>query len=221
MTIASYDDLVQRCQDWLFGRTDIASRVPDFITMFEAKANRKLFCRQMEIRSTATVNLNAPEPEFVPLPLDFQSMRRVRLINTVQPSGGSKPRLKFATGAQMDDLRVMNNTEPGIPIWFAVFGTQMELCPTPAYAFPLEMIYRANIPPLGANTATNWLLAFAPDAYLYGALMEAAPYLANDERIPVWASGVQAAFDDLNKLSDEAEFNAGPLTWRRKGRSYS
>jgi hypothetical protein len=82
------------------------------------------------------------------------------------------------------------------------------------------MIYRANLPPLSAANESNWLLAFAPDAYLYGVLMEAAPYLADDDRIGVWAAGVQSAFADLNALNDTAEFNAGPLVIRRKGSAY-
>lgn len=223
MSIASYSDVVQRCQDWLFGRTDIAANVPDFITLFEAKANRTLMVRQMEARTTALLDPTLPEPEYVALPADFQTMRRVRLVNTQVPGfggGATKPRLKFATGAQIDDLRE-KNPPTGAPIWFSLFGSEMELCPTPDFAYTVEMVYRANIPPLGNVNATNWLLQIAPDAYLYGALMEAAPYLHEDERIATWSAGVQAAFDQLNKLSEEALFNAGPLVQRRKGRSYS
>lgn len=218
MTIASYTDLVQRCQDWLFGRADIAPRVPDFVTMFEAKANRTLLCRQMECRVVALVDLTSNEPEFLSLPVDFHSMRRVRLLNA--PTANHKPRIKFATGAQLDDLREENRIT-GPPIWFTIFGTELELCPTPDAAYSVEMVYRTYIPPLGSVNASNWLLGLAPDAYLYGTLMEAAPYLHEDERISVWASGVSAAFDDLNKLSDEAIFNAGPLVVRRRGRGYS
>jgi hypothetical protein len=233
-TISSYSDLVQKCQDWLFGRADLANQVPTFIQMFEAKANRKLFCRQMENRAVTTINLTEVAPEFVDLPIGFQSMRRVRVINTT-----SKPRLKFLTGQQMDDTRERAKT-PGTPVWFAIFGQEMELCPTPNLAYQIEMVYRAYLSPLGivpvtpsppivvpgtpANltpVATNWLLQTAPDLYLYGTLMEAAPYLYDDERIPVWAAGVQAGFADLNALSLEASYNAGPLAWRRKGSSYS
>ena len=245
--INSYNDLVQRCSEWLFNRVDILPQVPTFIQMFEAKANRKLLCRQMEARAVTIINLNEIEPEFVDLPIGFQSMRRVRVLGV--PSQG-KPKLKFLTGQQMDDIREKNQT-PSAPIWFSIFGQEMELCPTPNAAYEIEMVYRAYLTPLGnppvvipvggggagppvptpflapgdpANLTpaiTNWLLQTAPDAYLYGTLMEAAPYLHDDERIAVWASGVQAAFADLNALSDEATYNAGPLSWRRKGSSYS
>lgn len=218
MTIANVTDLTQRCQDWLFGRADIAARVPDFITLFEAKANRALKVRQMESRVVTTVDLALMEPEFLTLPADFHSMRQVRLLNPTTPPG--KPRLRFAAGGALDDLRTRYPTA-GQPIYFGLFSDQLELVPTPNFAYRIEMIYRTYIPPLGAVNATNWLLSLAPDAYLYGTLMEAAPYLHDDERIGTWSAGVSAAFQGLNDLNQEALYNAGPLVMRRKGSSYS
>jgi hypothetical protein len=217
--IATYDDLVQRCQDWLFGRVDIAVQVPTFIRLFEAKANRKLLCRQMETRCVSTINITVPEPEFLVLPSDFQTMRRIRLIKTLG-SPPFKPRLSFATGAQLDDLRV-KYPDPGAPIWFTVLGNEIELLPMPDNTYQVEMVYRVYLPALGAGVQTNWLMDLAPDAYLYGTLMEAAPYLHDDDRIAVWASGVAAAISDLNDLSEQATYNAGPLVMRRRGSGYS
>jgi len=58
---------------------------------------------------------------------------------------------------------------------------------------------------------TNWLLTLAPDVYLYGALLEAAPYTQNDNRIQVWGAGFSSALDSLNRLGMASSFNAGPL----------
>lgn len=218
MALDTYTGLVAEVQDWLFGRADIAPKAPTFIRMFEAKVNRNPDgFRQMETRSRATVDLNSDEPEFITLPGDFHSMRRVRL-----PAVTGKPRLEFKTSAQLDELRYNDNggqNTPGQPKFFTIAGDEMELYPTPDTAIELEMTYRANVPPLGENE-TNWLLALAPDLYLYGALMEAAPYLHEDERIAVWSNGLQGGFDQLGKLSETATFNAGPLTIRRRGVPY-
>jgi hypothetical protein len=215
MSLDTYDGLVAEVQDWLFGRSDIAAKAPTFIRMLEAKANRKLMVRQMETRARATVDINSDEPEFISLPGDFQTMRRVRL-----PAETGKPRLEFKTSAQLDELRDSNSDRTGTPQCFTVAGDEMELWPTPSTAIEIEMTYRCNLPALGDNEPTNWLLVLAPDVYLYGALMEAAPYLHEDERIATWANGLQGAFDDLGKLSEQATFNAGPLTVRRRGKAY-
>lgn len=220
--LQTYDDLVSDVQAWLFGRTDIAPAIPTFIRLFEAKANRVLLCRQMEVRVTATVDMTDPSPEFIQLPGDFQTMRRIRLINNFVTTGVStqKPRLKYASGAQMDELRA-ENPQAGPPVWFSIQGDEIELCPTPDQAYQIEMVYRQNVAPLSASNQANWLLSLAPDAYLYGALMEAAPYLHEDERVSVWANGLQSAFSQLNQLSEESTYSAGPLTTRRTGRKYS
>jgi hypothetical protein len=215
--ILSFDDLVQRIQDWIFGRVDLAAQAPTFIQLFEAKANRTLFVRQMETRSVATCDPNSAQPQYLSLPSGFQTMRRVRLLNGASPD---QPKLKFLTGQQMDDKRE-TVPGPGDPIWFTLFGEDMELLPTPNAASQIEMIYRVNIPPLGPAQQTNWLLQQACDAYLYGALMEVAPYLHDDDRIPVWSAGVQKAIDDLNELSNQALYNAGPLVMRGRRSGYS
>lgn len=232
MAIAQYSDLNGAVSNWLYGRTDLTARVPEFIALAEAKFNRKLFCRQMEARSKVTLDTTLVDPEMVALPWDFQTMRRVRVLNAFTPTGGvavSKPRLHFASGAQMDDLRDAHSTAD-VPNWFTIFGSELEVLPSPNANYLIEMVYRQNIPALNTTPTingilqplitTNWLLTFAPDAYLYGTLMEAAPYLRDDDRISVWKAGVDGVIAELNALSQEATFNAGPLTMRRTRRSY-
>ena len=47
--------------------------------------------------------------------------------------------------------------------------------------------------PLSSSNANNWILTGYPDVYLYGALMEASPYLSEDGRVQVWAQLYAAA----------------------------
>lgn len=216
MSLDSYSNLITEVQSWLFGRDDIVAKVPTFVRMFEAKANRVLRCRQMETRATVTLDIGTGEPEFVSLPTDYHSMRRIR--NKTAPG---KTMLSFVTSAQLDMFR-QQSSAAGSPEFFTVFGDEIELYPTPDQNYQLEMVYRKVITPLdNVDNTTNWLLALAPDLYLYGSLMEAAPYLHEDERVPVWASGVSGGFDQLNKLSEEATYNAGPLVIRRRRGGYS
>jgi hypothetical protein len=68
------------------------------------------------------------------------------------------------------------------------------------------MIYYGQIPPLADATPTNWLLTHHPDAYLYGSLIHAAPYLGDDQRASVWASLHQSALDAIDRESSTAKF---------------
>tara|TARA_R110002153_G_scaffold98295_1_gene233308 strand:- start:1224 stop:2132 length:909 start_codon:yes stop_codon:yes gene_type:complete len=67
------------------------------------------------------------------------------------------------------------------------------------------------------SAPTNWLLSAAPDVYLYGSLLQSAPYLANDERIGVWAQLYSAAVLRLNEESESAKYSGSGLGMRVKG----
>jgi hypothetical protein len=194
--------------------TTLIARIPTFIQLAEAKFNRQLFVRQMEQRATAVADIGSSEPEFISLPAGFQSMRRVRLSSVT-----GKPCLEFKSGTQMDEYRFCTRDVAAQPRYFTVFGEEIELAPTPDAAYTVEMVYRTNIPPLASNL-NNWLLTLAPDLYLYGALLESAPYIKEDARIQTWGLGFKTALDDLNNLGLTSTFNAGPVTVRVSGQVF-
>ena len=75
------------------------------------------------------------------------------------------------------------------------------------------MLYRARIPALTDADPSNWLLTYSPDVILYAALMQSAPYLADDARVAVWGSMYQSGVEALNNESDQAQVS-GPLSMR-------
>lgn len=205
MALSNYTELLASIAGWL-ARDNLTLRIPDFVTLAEAKFNRALFHSRMETRTTLTVDADGADPEYLDLPTDFQTMRMVRL-----PDETGKPWLQFMSRTQIDDYRYSRDNVAGTPCYFTIVGDQIELAPTPNEDMDVEVLYRANIPPLASN-ATNWLLTLAPDLYLYGALMEAMPYTRKDERIAVWAAGMQMALDQLNALGERQSFDSGPTT---------
>jgi hypothetical protein len=216
LQIVDYTSLQNAVTEYLARDQDatLIARIPTFIQLSEAKFNRMLFVRQMEARSTTTIDITESEPEFIALPTDFQSMRRVRLS-----SAERKPQLEFMSNVQLEEFRTRTANVPGFPRYFTIFGTEMELAPTPQADYTIEMVYRQNVPPLASNS-TNWLLAMAPDLYLYGALLESAPYIKEDARIQTWGLGFTTALNDLNNLGLTSTFNAGPMTVRVSGQVF-
>ncbi len=160
--IVDYTSLQAGITEYLARDQDatLTARIPTFIQFAEAKFNRQLFVRQMERRATALVNTASSEPEFISLPSDFQSMRRVRLSSVT-----GKPCLEFKSGTQMDEYRFARFDVAAQPRYFTVFGDEIELAPTPDATYTIEMVYRQIVPPLASN-GTNWLLTLAPDLYL-------------------------------------------------------
>lgn len=205
MAISTYVELQAAVANWL-ARDDLTSRIPEFITLAEAKFNRILLHPRMETRDTLTVDTNLTDPEFLDLPTDFQTMRSARLSGVT-----GKPRLAFMSQTQIEDYRYSIDDVSDQPVYFTIVGDQMELAPTPNEDYDVEIVYRANIPALASNS-TNWLLTLAPDLYLYGALLEAAPFCQNDERIAVWGSALATVIDQLNAHGDRQSFDSGPTT---------
>jgi hypothetical protein len=60
------------------------------------------------------------------------------------------------------------------------------IAPTPDFAYPFEVNFWQMPALLDDTNQTNWTTDFAPNALLHGALLQATPFLKNDERIPVW-----------------------------------
>lgn len=81
------------------------------------------------------------------------------------------------------------------------------IVPTPAINYPWEVNYYGQPPLLDNTNQTNWLTDYAPNMLLYRALLEATPYLKNDERIATWEKLYQEQLQtvdmqDLQKIAD-------------------
>ena len=83
------------------------------------------------------------------------------------------------------------------------------IAPTPDAEYPFEILYYEIPPLLDDVVQTNWLTEYAPQLLLSGTLLEATPFLKNDERIPVWQSMYDRAAamlngEDLAKILDRS-----------------
>lgn len=56
------------------------------------------------------------------------------------------------------------------------------LAPTPDQAYTFEVLFYERIEPLSSTNETNWLTRYAPNAMLYGTLLQAMLFLKNDNR---------------------------------------
>ena len=71
------------------------------------------------------------------------------------------------------------------------------VAPTPAAAYDFEVLYYERVQPLDSSNQTNWFTIYAPQALLYGSLLQAMPFLKNDERVPMWQGQYKLIMDIL------------------------
>lgn len=96
------------------------------------------------------------------------------------------------------------------PIFYADYDYDHWLiAPTPDAEYPFEILYYELPPLLDDSVQTNWLTEYAPQLLLYGSLLEATPFLKNDERIGIWQQMYDRAAamlngEDLAKILDRS-----------------
>lgn len=188
MALDTYANLKTAIVRFLRNRTDLTPDVPDFITLAEAQMNRRLRNWRATGRSDATLPSGSA---FFAQPADFGGPI------TMQHTTGDKKPIGFVENEKAPEIQA-RYTDPGPPEFYTVVGEQLQFIPVPDADYPVEMTYWRSIPALSDSNTTNWVLSKHPDAYLYGALLQSAPFLMNDERIPTWGTLFTAALDDMN-----------------------
>ena len=59
------------------------------------------------------------------------------------------------------------------------------------------MLYYKTFDALSDSNTTSTMLTNNPDIYLYGVLLEAEPFLMNDQRVQLWATAFRQAIADV------------------------
>ena len=103
-----------------------------------------------------------------------------------------------------------DESETGAPQFYADYDYQHWLiAPTPSAAQTCEILFYEQPALLGDDLQVNWLTEYAPDVLLYASLLEALPFLKNDERVQMWQGMYDRAAqalsgEDLGKIMDRA-----------------
>ncbi|QDP52167.1 MAG: hypothetical protein Unbinned2902contig1001_9 [Prokaryotic dsDNA virus sp.] len=207
MAISTKSELHTAVANWL-NRSDLTSRIPEFITLAEASFNRNLRTRQMLTRTTTTATA-----QYIGLPSDFQEMLNIELTSTSPPK-----RLIYVTSDRSDDFREQDDNTTGKPKYFTIEGTAIQLLPTPDASYTLQINYYKSIPALSgvADSGDNWLLVSHPDVYLYGTLLQASPYLMDPQSTQIWDGLLSRAMQEVIGSDDNSRYAGGTLNMKPK-----
>jgi hypothetical protein len=187
MSITTYAELQAAVGNWL-DHSLFAARIPEFIALFEAAANRRLRVREQEATATLT-----PTSGAVALPSDYLAWRRITW------TGAPRVELQYVHPSYLQAAYPSSPTD--VPRIFTIEGTTLKV--RPLDGTPLELDYFQKIPALSDAAPSNWLLAAHPDVYLFGSLVEAEMFGVNDERAPAWKARRDETFDEIEKLTNK------------------
>lgn len=193
--IGEWATLVDTVRNWT-NRDDWSNQqITEFIAICEARLNRVL--RHPEMEMIATASLVAGNND---LPPDFLAMRAL-WIGDQELSAMTPNALIGAYGSNA-----------GVPVAYTILGgypRKVRLAPTGSAN--VTMVYYARLEGVSENNSDNWLLNEHPDIYLYGTLLAAEAYLANDERLPLWKSAYDEAIAELDRSGNRDRYGSAPL----------
>ena len=188
--ITDYASLQASIGQWL-ARSDMAPAAPSLIQLAEVRIGRDLLrMEHRRLMATATGTLTAGA---APLPADFGTIRSVEV-----PWGAGNVVLP-----PLDSVR--QEARASAPAGYWIDGNTLRI--VGGGDGPYALNYWQRLPSIA--TATNWLIGQAPDLYLYATLLEAAPYLKADSRIPVWREGYAVAVAAVEDENHRARSAAG------------
>ena len=199
MAISNYSELQTAVANWL-DRDDLTDRIPEFIALAEARFNRVLRLRSMEAKYTA--NTVASQRNLA-LPTGYIQMRNFQ-VNT-----SPLTTLSYVTPEIYD--RLWGGSTGGTPKFYTILANEVSFGPIPGSVMEVEMLFYKKFDNLSGSVATNWLITNAPDIYLYGSMLEAEPFIMNDERVPLWAAALERGVSDLQEQDNKDRHSGSAL----------
>ena len=199
MAISTYTELKTAVANWL-DRDDLTDRIPEFISLAEARFNRLLRLRSMETKQTAST---AGGQRNYALPTNYIQMRNFQLNTSPLIV------LSYVTPEIYD--RLWGGSQTGTPTFYTILANEISLGPIPASVTTMEMLFYKRFDYLTTSAPTNWLLTNAPDIYLYGTMMEAEPFIMNDERVALWATSLARSVQDLQEQDNKDRHSGSAL----------
>ena len=189
-SVMTYDSLVENIQSYL-ERTDAATldKIPLFIMLAE-----QVIAAEIKFLGNLTVNTSTMTADQNVIDKPARWHKTVSMNVTV--AGERQPVLL----RKYEYLREYwpNPTSTDVPKFYCDYDyTHWMVAPTPASNYVFEVLYYERVQPLDSSNQTNWFTIYAPQALLYGSLLQAMPFLKNDDRVPMWQAQYQAIMQTL------------------------
>lgn len=204
--ISGYTSLQTAVSDYL-ARGDLTTYIPNFIQNFEERFYRqpKNWGPWMETAYSTAMSSGVSA-----VPTGFLDWKLVYV------STSPTRRLKPIGLAQLYEEYPRNGCT-GIPSLIARNGSNFEYGPKPSSDFTVGGSYHQKptlLRSFASDAAAHYLIVNAPDMLLYGALLEAEPFMKNDERLQVWQGFLETARNDYRDLQKATNISGGPMQVR-------
>tara|TARA_R100000231_G_scaffold80785_1_gene62078 strand:+ start:1378 stop:2025 length:648 start_codon:yes stop_codon:yes gene_type:complete len=204
----TFDQLKQAIQDYTQNtETTFVNNLDEFIR----SAEQRIFttCDLEIFRKNQTGSTTAGN-QFLQVPSDYLASFSLSALNS-----SSKEFLEQKDVNYVQSFNP-NSSTTGTPRYYAVFDIEnFILAPTPdsVYTMELHYYYRPNSLTSGSGSGTTWLSTNAPNAMLYGTLVEAYTFMKGEKDLMDLYNG--RFIESLTRLKDLAEARENADAYRR------
>lgn len=205
MAITTYAELQTAVANWM-NRTDLTSRITEFIANSEAHFNRRFI--QFKHPKMLTSTTLAVSGRYTNLPSDCKRVERAIWLGN-----GMREPLEFMAGEHVTDFD--DGTTTGTPLYYSIRGSQIEVIPAPGSAGTVEFYYWTYLAALTGSNTSNWILEDHPDAYLYRSMYEAALYMGDSKRMDTSAKLYGEIERDIKREAHHMRFGVAPRMWKK------
>ncbi len=192
--VMTYDSLVADIESYL-ERTDTATldKIPTFIMLAEQQiATQIKFLGNLTVNTSTMVTGN---------PVIAKPARWHKSVSLNVTVGGQRLPVLLRKYEYIREYWP-DATNTGVPKFYCDYDYENWLIgPTPGDDYAFEVLYYERVQPLDSSNQTNWFTEYAPQALLYGSLLQAMPFLKNDDRIPMWRAEYDIVMQSL-KVED-------------------
>ncbi len=203
MSIQNYGELKTAVANWLKCET-ISDRIPEFIELAENSIFHELDITDVETEATLTIDQRE-----IALPSGFLEQRR-HYIDVTEP-------VQRITYAQPEWLWLYDGgwkNSSAFPRYYTIEAGNLVFSPQPDSDYTGKWLYLARLDRLTDDADTNIILQQHTSLYLYGALIHAEGFLADDPRMLTWASMYENAMELARTLGRRKRFPKGQKTQR-------
>jgi len=170
----TYDNLVQDVINYM-ERNDaqFVAQIPSLIGLAESAiaAELKTYLQMTVVETTLLEN-------------QVILAKPARWRKTISLKTNGKPMLMRS---QDYIAQYQSESDPGVPLYYAEYDyNNWAFAPAPDANYPVEIIYYSEIQPLDSSNQQNLFTREAPQAMLFGTLLQAQGYLKALDKLPIW-----------------------------------
>lgn len=192
--VLTYDSLTSTVLQYLERNDDaVIQAIPTFITLCEFEIAQQIkTLGQLQVAQSA-FNINSAT---------IQKPARWRKTVSMNVLSGTTKSSVYVRKYEYLKNYAPSTSTTGLPLYYADYDyDNWIVAPTPDQAYQFEVLYYERLAPLSSDNQTNWLTQNAPNAMIFGTLLQAMPFLKNDAR-QIFQQKYQEAMQVL-KMEDQ------------------